>query len=236
MTMKTCSRICRNSSFRYWSWVRTFSAALPSRRRSASRAASICDSTSVPIRTRASRRLASRQRGGGLVHPVLHLFEQRGAFQALVDRGPDPRLSPPQQPWGKCDVVADRHGEGARPLEHHAHLLPQLEQLASGDHVLVVEQHGASGPRVWHQVVHPVENPQQCALAASRGPDDGCDPLFGNLERDIAQGFEFPVVERNLTDFELGLTGTLQSSQARPVRLRRRRDVRTYLCHPPISG
>src|SRR5260370_6441998 len=59
MTMKTCSRIWRKSSLRYWSWVRTFSAALPSRRRSASRAASICDSTRVPILTNDSRRLAS---------------------------------------------------------------------------------------------------------------------------------------------------------------------------------
>src|SRR5450759_182829 len=59
MTMKTCSRIWRESSLRYWSWVRTFSAAPPSRRRRASRAASICDSTSVPMRTSASRRLAS---------------------------------------------------------------------------------------------------------------------------------------------------------------------------------
>src|SRR5438309_54298 len=59
MTMKTCSRIWRNSSFRYWSWLRTFSAAAPSRLRSASSAASICDSTKVPIRTSDSRRLAS---------------------------------------------------------------------------------------------------------------------------------------------------------------------------------
>src|ERR1700680_3026353 len=59
MTMKTCSRIWRKSSFKYWSWLRTFSAAAPSRRRSASSAASICDSTSVPIRTSDSRRLAS---------------------------------------------------------------------------------------------------------------------------------------------------------------------------------
>src|SRR5690242_14486093 len=59
MTMKTCSRIWRNSSLRYWSCVRTFSADPPSRRRRASSAASICDSTSVPIRTSDSRRLAS---------------------------------------------------------------------------------------------------------------------------------------------------------------------------------
>src|SRR5579864_6708818 len=59
MTMRTCSRICRKSSFRYWSWLRTFSAASLSRRRSASSAPSICDSTSVPMRTSDSRRLAS---------------------------------------------------------------------------------------------------------------------------------------------------------------------------------
>src|ERR1700730_5098823 len=89
MTMKTCSRILRKSSFRYWSEVRTFSAAAPSRRRSASRAASIWDSTSVPIRTNDSRRLASSfsnvSRGTLLAEPsgdvglcpaVLRLVEQ----------------------------------------------------------------------------------------------------------------------------------------------------------------
>src|SRR4030081_1300679 len=59
MTMKTCSRIWRKSSLRYWAWLPTFSSAPPSRRRRASRAASICDSTSVPMRTSDSRRLAS---------------------------------------------------------------------------------------------------------------------------------------------------------------------------------
>src|SRR6266853_1575596 len=91
MTMKTCSRIWRNSSFRYWSWLRTFSAALPSRRRSASSAASIWDSTSVPIRTNDSRRLASSlsnvRRGTALAEPscdvrlcplVLRLVEEVG--------------------------------------------------------------------------------------------------------------------------------------------------------------
>src|SRR6266516_2046741 len=59
MTMNTCSRICRNSSLRYWSSWRTLSAALVSRRRRASSAASICDSTIVPILASDSRRLSS---------------------------------------------------------------------------------------------------------------------------------------------------------------------------------
>src|SRR5260370_14891550 len=59
MSMKICSRICLKSSLRYWSCERTFSAEAPSRRRSASREASICASTTVPMRTTDSRRLAS---------------------------------------------------------------------------------------------------------------------------------------------------------------------------------
>src|SRR5919109_5360390 len=70
MIMNTCSRIWRKSSFRYWSWVRTFSAAAPSRRRRASSAASIWDSTSVPIRTTASRRLASSLSNVSLGKPL----------------------------------------------------------------------------------------------------------------------------------------------------------------------
>src|SRR5260370_27836552 len=59
MTMKICSRICLKSSLRSWSWERPCSAAGPSRRRSASSEASICASTTVPMRTTDSRRLAS---------------------------------------------------------------------------------------------------------------------------------------------------------------------------------
>src|SRR5579864_2029837 len=93
--MNTCSRICRNSSLRYWSCVRTFSAAPPSRLRSASRAASICDSTSVPILTSDSRRLASSlsnvSRGMlaeasgdvGLCPLVLRLVEEVGGRREL---------------------------------------------------------------------------------------------------------------------------------------------------------
>src|ERR1700719_1720138 len=96
MTMKTCSRIWRKSSFRYWSWLRIFSAAAPSRPRSASSAASIWDSTSVPIRTNDSRRLASSlsnvRRGNALAEPagdvglcplVLRLVEQVGRRSEL---------------------------------------------------------------------------------------------------------------------------------------------------------
>src|SRR5713226_5838348 len=59
MTMKICSRICLKSSFRYWSCDRTFSADAPSRRRSASREASICAPTTGPMRTSDALRLAS---------------------------------------------------------------------------------------------------------------------------------------------------------------------------------
>src|SRR5579864_6496713 len=97
MTMKTCSRIWRNSSLRYWSCERTFSAAAPSRRRSASSAASICDSTSVPIRTSDSRRLASSRsnvslgmgplaepsRDVGLSPLVVRLVEEVGGRREL---------------------------------------------------------------------------------------------------------------------------------------------------------
>src|ERR1700736_2224987 len=82
MTMKICSRICLKSSLRYWSCERTFSAAGPSRLRRASREASICDSTSVPIRTTVSRRLASS------------LSNVRRGMSALAEPAGDVRLCP----------------------------------------------------------------------------------------------------------------------------------------------
>src|ERR1700738_2177292 len=97
MTMKTCSRSWRQRPVRYWAWLLPSPAPAPSRRRSASRAASICDSTSVPIRTNDSRRLASSlsnvSRGTqGLAEPardvglspwVLRLVEEVGRRREL---------------------------------------------------------------------------------------------------------------------------------------------------------
>src|SRR6266851_1750582 len=161
MTMKTCSRIWRKSSLRYWSWVRTFSAALPSRLRRASSEASIWDSTSVPIRTNNSRRLASSRskvsRGiqsltepagdVGLSPLVLGLVEEVGGGREL-DQLPVALLGLHEHEGGEIRhargllhvVSHDHDGEVARERRHQV-LDLQRRHRVQGRARLVHEDH-----------------------------------------------------------------------------------------------
>src|SRR5690348_11723017 len=66
MTTKQRSRIWRKSSFRFWSFWRTWSASEVSRVRMARSESSICDSTWVAIRSRSSRSESSSRRNSSL--------------------------------------------------------------------------------------------------------------------------------------------------------------------------
>src|SRR6202165_2904613 len=355
MTMKTCSRIWRKSSLRYWSSLRTFSASPPSRRRNAWSAASICDSTSVPIRTNDSRRLASSlsnvirgtdqlaeaagdvglcprvlrlveevgcrreldelavapvgvhqheggevrdargllhvvgddddrvvlhqlghqvldlQRGDrvegrtwlvheddlrahghaagdcesllldacerrrGLVEPVADLVPQRRTLEALPHYVLDARRAPAEQPWSERHVALDRHGERAGSLEDHADLLTQLEQLARADDVdLFVEKDLAHGASRRDQVVHPIEDAQEGALAAARRSDDRGDPLLRDLEADVLERLVLAVIEGEPVDLQLRGSRSLHGAKFRSPRLGQVHH-RSDVCHPPSS-
>src|SRR5260370_7691876 len=138
MTMKICSRICLKSSLRYWSCERTFSAAGPSRRRSASSEASICASTTVPIRTTDSRRLASSlsnvRRGNwlaeasgdvGLSSRVARRVEQVGGGGELDQLAVPPlwvhehESGEVRDPRRLLHVVGDDHDRVVGPHLHH---------------------------------------------------------------------------------------------------------------------
>src|SRR5215469_13714030 len=68
--------------------------------------------------------LAAGERGARQVEPVLDLVPQCGVAQAAFDRLLDEGLLPAEQARREGDVVADRHRERDRPLEHHADPLP----------------------------------------------------------------------------------------------------------------
>ena len=51
------------------------------------------------------------------------------------------------------------------------------------------------------EVVHPVEQPQQRRLAASRGTDQGRHPVFLEVHGDVGERPEFPVVEIDILCF-----------------------------------
>src|SRR5260370_453320 len=225
MTMKICSRICLKSSLRYWSCERTFSAAGPSRRRSASSEASICASTTVPMRTTDSRSLASSlsnvRRGNWLA-------------EASGDVGLSSRVARRVEQVGagaEGDVVADRHRERARALEDHAHLLAEVEELRRGHDVGAIQHHRALGARAGHEVVHAVEHPQQRGLAAPRGTDDRGDPFLRDVEGHVLQGACLAIEEGKGIDLELRSRGSRHRSKLRPPYLRPGND-RSSVRHP----
>src|SRR5215831_966772 len=142
--------------------------------------------------------LAARQRGARLPEPVLDLVPQGGVAQAALDRLLDAALLPAQQPGREGDVVTDGHRERDRSLEHHAHPLPELQELPGGDDVLFVQYDAAFGAASRNHVVHPVEHPQERALAAARGPDQCRDALLRDRQADVLQRPELPVPEADL--------------------------------------
>ena len=84
------------------------------------------------------------------------------------------------------------------------------------DDVLIVEQYGPARLSLGNQVVHPVEDPQQGALATSGRSDDRGDPPLGDIERDFVKGLEPVIEERQVVDLHLGFPCSAQGSQARP--------------------
>jgi len=78
--------------------------------------------------------------------------------------------------------------------EDHAHLLAQAQQVGAGSvDVLVVDPHRSLDAHAFDQVVHAVEHPQQRALAAAAGADQGGHLARRDLQVDGDQGLEIAV-------------------------------------------
>src|SRR6185312_1912472 len=92
-------------------------------------------------------------------------------------------------------VVIDRLGKWVWLLEDHPDPSANLDRIdLGGVEIDAVVEDLAIRMRALDEVVHPVEPPQQGALAASGGPDDGGDLVLADLERDLFQGPEVAVV------------------------------------------
>ena len=134
--------------------------------------------------------LAAGQPKGRLVQTVLDFVPKgrplEAALHRLVQRAAVPDAADPQ---AVGDVLVDRLGEGRRPLEDHAHLLPQLDHVSSAiEDLLAIDENAAGGADVVDQVVHAVQAAEQGRLAAARRADQGRNLVAGEIDDDIVQG------------------------------------------------
>ena len=103
------------------------------------------------------------------------------------------------------DVLEDRLRERIRLLEHHADAAPQVDDVdGRGVDVLAVDMDGAFDPCAWHDVVHPVQRPQERRLAAPGRTDERGDLVRADPDRDLVEDAARPVVEIQLRDVDLG--------------------------------
>src|SRR6202790_4772106 len=150
--------------------------------------------------------LAAGQAQARGVELVLDLVPQRAAaqrrFHPAVHFGFRYLLV---EPDAERDVLINRHRKRRRLLEHHADARAQETQVELGIGDVGGIQHQLTGgalPRI--EVVHAVEDPQQCGFAAAGGPDEGSDPVGAEGEIDVLQRVVLAVVKIQAARGDLG--------------------------------
>src|SRR6185503_2543418 len=116
--------------------------------------------------------LAAGEAEGALLEAVLDLVPEGRLRQCALYAAVEIILHP-EYPQAPSDVVVDRLRERVRLLEDHPHSPSDLDWVDTvGVDVLVVVQNLPFDARARDEVVHPVQRPQEGALAAARRPDD----------------------------------------------------------------
>src|SRR6202167_1155541 len=141
--------------------------------------------------------LAAGQAEAAGVQLVLDLIPQRAAAQRLFDAavhfGFGNLLI---EPDAEGDVLIDRHRKRRRLLEHHADARAQQIEIELGvEDIGLVEHQLAGGALAGIEVVHPVENPQQCRFAAARRADESGDAMGTERDIDVLQRMVLAIVE-----------------------------------------
>jgi hypothetical protein len=137
---------------------------------------------------------------------VLDLVPQRRPGQRPLDALVHLALAEAlEEAHAEGDVLVDRHRERRRLLEHHADLGADQRDVALGrEQVLAVHHDLALGALLWIERVHAVQGAQQRRLAAARRTDDRGDLVLGDVERDVLQREERPVIEVEVPHSQLG--------------------------------
>ena len=88
----------------------------------------------------------------------------------------------------ESDVFINRHRERRRLLEHHAHArTKQIEIELRIQQILTIEQNFTSRALTRIEVIHTVQNTQQCGLATARRADESRHRMGSQTEIDILQ-------------------------------------------------
>src|SRR5665647_14167 len=150
--------------------------------------------------------LAARQRGAGLLEPVLDLIPQIGGLQRLLEDDDGIGLRHPAvvEPDPGQHVLGDRHGrEGVRALEHHADLPTYRDGVDLGRiEVDAVHRDGALDPGTGDDLVHPVEGAQIRRLAAPGRADERHHRAWLDRHRHVRDGAEIAVVDVQVGDVD----------------------------------
>src|SRR5690349_22954350 len=108
--------------------------------------------------------LAAGKRESIRAELVLYFIPQGCPFEGMPD--PILKLGLGQtfiEANAERDILENGHWERRRLLEDHSHLRPQqIQILRGGKYVVVVDSHMPGGALIGIQIVHPVENAQQC--------------------------------------------------------------------------
>jgi hypothetical protein len=100
-------------------------------------------------------------------------------------------------------VLRDRHGERIRALEQHPDPAAQVHQIAALPvDAFAVEQHLPLAAEARDLVVHPVQRPQEGALARPGGPEQREDPAALDLKAHRPQHRHRAEPERELERLE----------------------------------
>ena len=103
------------------------------------------------------------------------------------------------------DVVEHGLRKGIRLLEDHADAPAQRDHVhARAVDVLAVEEQLARRAAAGDQVVHAVDRPQQRALAAAAGADDGRHLAGWEIERDVLHRLVVAVEEGEILAGDMG--------------------------------
>ena len=89
-----------------------------------------------------------------------------------------------------------RFREGIRLLENHPDLPPEQYYINIGSvYVLIVQVDFPLQPAFLNEVIHAVEASEKGALSTAGRTYEGCHVVLVNVESDILQRMEIPIIE-----------------------------------------
>ena len=136
------------------------------------------------------------------MQPVADFFPKGGAANGLFDTGL--QITGESIDGGSPgNILKNGLGEWVRLLKNHSDAAPNLYRIdLASINVRTHIEDPSLHAHVGNEVVHPVEGPQQGALAATRGSDDRGDPMLRNGKRDFIDGGLVPIAYGHVNDIQ----------------------------------